>query len=102
MISARSRVKCDDFARFGPSQASREPIIPRTRRLAPSSLAAANLIRCAANQLNSVGGLGHQLYGGAFVTIGGAAAPAPAGAGDSTNVTHTFQPSGRFALSNSA
>lgn len=94
-------MKCDGFARFGPPQTSREPIAPRNGRLAPGPLAAA-AIRCAANQQNTVGGAVHQLYGGALVTTGGAAAPEPGGAGDNTNVTHTFQPSGRFALSNSA
>jgi len=40
-----------------------------------------------------------QLRGGALVTIAGGAASGAAG--DNTNVSHTFQPSGRFALSNS-
>jgi hypothetical protein len=42
-----------------------------------------------------------QLRGGDLVKIGGGEDSAADGAGDSTSVTHAFQPSGLLALSNS-
>ena len=38
---------------------------------------------------------------GVFVSIGGGEDAEDGGAGDSTNVSHTFQPSGLLSLSNS-